>query len=181
MTRNSALACWMVTPGLSFAPRKRKWPWFTLLRSACSARKRSVSGSPGKSGPITPITVKGSELILMARPIMPGSPPKRRFQRPLVSTATRAAPILRGREGAAYQRSHAQHAKVSLRDMDAPDLLGVAAAGEIHAWPHEIVDGDRLQQAGLPDGGKLRYRHGGGAAGLELPGDIDQAIAVVIG
>src|ERR1019366_7577938 len=31
-------------------------------------------------------------LILMARPIMPGSPPKRRFQRPLVRTATRGAP-----------------------------------------------------------------------------------------
>ena len=46
----------------------------------------------GKPVPMTPMTVKGSELSRMARPMMPGSLPKRRFQRPFVRTTTRGPP-----------------------------------------------------------------------------------------
>src|ERR1035437_6233666 len=68
---------------------------------------------------------------------------------------------------------------VSVYDFMGPGM-NLSGAGEIHAWPHEIVYRDRLEQAGLPDGGELRYRHGGAGAGLEFPGDIDQAIGMVI-
>ena len=65
--------------------------------------------------------------------------------------------------------------------MNAFDLLGVAGATEVHPRPHEIVYRDRLQQGGIPDGGKLRDRHGSAGAGLEFAGDIHQAVGVVVG
>ena len=94
--------------------------------------------------------------------------------------ARTAGAILFNREGAAHHWSNTQHAEVSLRDMDALDLLGVAGATEIHPRPHKIVYRGRLKQGGFPDGGKFRDRHGGAVAGLEFAGDIDQAIGVVI-
>ena len=81
MRATSALACSMVTPGLS-----RAIPWekgsqklFGSVQAAGeeSARDRAENGI--RFG-ITPITVCGLESIVSVRPMMDVSPPKRRCQ-----------------------------------------------------------------------------------------------------
>jgi hypothetical protein len=81
MRATSALACSMVTPGLSRAiPWPAKGPRDSMFRS--NRRGRISSGSRWKrnASGITPITVWGLESIVSVRPTMDGSPAKRRCQ-----------------------------------------------------------------------------------------------------
>ena len=90
MALNSACACAMVMFGFSRAMTPKSWSTRLLARSCATGHGtyRSQGSGCQKSAARTPITVYGSLFMEKVLPMTLGSAPKRRFQNPLVRTAT---------------------------------------------------------------------------------------------
>ena len=85
-------------------------------------------------GPMMPITVYGSPLSEIVLPMTSGSLPKRRAQKPWLSTTTLSpsGQVFLGAEGAAAQDRRAEQPEEVGRHLPRAKLLGKRAAGEVH-------------------------------------------------